>query len=229
MNRDARAALLAALREVYDGSWTRHVGTDGGQRSPGRARSDSSAAVTPTIDRHHAVMGAMGERFAALPAPRGRRRRAGARGARARRPRARDARRARRRRRRAVLAADSRRRRATATTRADRLIALATLVVRARSAVERDGYTREIELVPGSEAPTRLVIVLDRLLAGLDAIGLRPRRRVAHRHARWRSTACRRSAWRVLERSSRVEKLDTNELATIVRHPAAPPAARSRT
>ena len=31
MNRDARSALLAALREVYDGSWTRHVGTDGGK------------------------------------------------------------------------------------------------------------------------------------------------------------------------------------------------------
>ena len=39
----------------------------------------------------------------------------------------------------------------------DQLIALATFVVRARSAVERDGYSREIELVPGPEAPTRLV------------------------------------------------------------------------
>ena len=54
----------------------------------------------------------------------------------------------------------------------DQLISLATLVVRGRSAVERDGYSRDIELVPGSEAPTRFVIVLDRLLAGLDAIGL---------------------------------------------------------
>ncbi len=53
----------------------------------------------------------------------------------------------------------------------DKLIALATFVVRARSAVERDGYSREIELVPAPEAPTRLVIVLDRLFAGLDAIG----------------------------------------------------------
>jgi hypothetical protein len=53
-----------------------------------------------------------------------------------------------------------------------RLIALATLVVRARSAVERDGYSREMELIPDPEAPTRIVIVLDRLLAGLEVIGL---------------------------------------------------------
>jgi hypothetical protein len=32
MHRDTRAATLSALREVYDGSWTRHVGTDGGKR-----------------------------------------------------------------------------------------------------------------------------------------------------------------------------------------------------
>src|ERR1019366_5608417 len=31
MNRDSRTAVLAALREVYDGSWTRHVGVDGGR------------------------------------------------------------------------------------------------------------------------------------------------------------------------------------------------------
>ena len=37
--------------------------------------------------------------------------------------------------------------------------------------LERDGYSREIELVPGSEVPTRLEIVLTRLLGGLDAIG----------------------------------------------------------
>ena len=57
------------------------------------------------------------------------------------------------------------------TEEAERLVSLATFVVRARSAVERDGYSREIELVPEAEAPTRLVLVLDRLLAGLDAIG----------------------------------------------------------
>ena len=31
MNRDTRAKVLAALREVYDGRWDRNVGTDGGR------------------------------------------------------------------------------------------------------------------------------------------------------------------------------------------------------
>src|SRR5262249_44783980 len=31
MNRDTRAQVLAALREIHDGSWTRVVGTDGGK------------------------------------------------------------------------------------------------------------------------------------------------------------------------------------------------------
>jgi len=31
MNRDSRAAVLAALREIYDGAWDRHIGTDGGK------------------------------------------------------------------------------------------------------------------------------------------------------------------------------------------------------
>ena len=31
MRREDRASLLAALREVYDGSWTRQLGTDGGR------------------------------------------------------------------------------------------------------------------------------------------------------------------------------------------------------
>jgi hypothetical protein len=57
------------------------------------------------------------------------------------------------------------------TEEIERLIQLTTLVVRARSAVERDGYSREIELIPEPEAPTRLMVVLARLLAGLDAIG----------------------------------------------------------
>src|SRR5262249_857863 len=54
-----------------------------------------------------------------------------------------------------------------------RLVSLATLVARCRSAVERDTYsTREIELVPAPEEPARLALTLERLLAGLDALGV---------------------------------------------------------
>jgi hypothetical protein len=69
MNRDARGLVLGALREVYDGSWTRRVGTDGGKELAWRGKVGLLAGVTPTIDRHHAVMGAMGERFVLLRLP----------------------------------------------------------------------------------------------------------------------------------------------------------------
>src|SRR6266550_1514484 len=49
MNRDARAAVLAALREVFDGSWTRHVGTGGGRTLHWRGKVGLVAGCTPTI------------------------------------------------------------------------------------------------------------------------------------------------------------------------------------
>jgi hypothetical protein len=52
-----------------------------------------------------------------------------------------------------------------------RLSALATLAAHCRSAVERDGYRREVELVPGSERPARLVLSLARLLHGMRMLG----------------------------------------------------------
>ena len=60
MNKDSRAAVLAALREVYDGSWTRHVGTMAVGRSTGRARSGSLSGSRPPSTAH-AVIGAMGD------------------------------------------------------------------------------------------------------------------------------------------------------------------------
>jgi hypothetical protein len=60
-----------------------------------------------------------------------------------------------------------------APTDRDRLVALSSLVVRARSGVIRDTYGgREIELVPAAEAPGRLVVQLGLLLIGLRIIGL---------------------------------------------------------
>jgi energy-coupling factor transporter ATP-binding protein EcfA2 len=170
MNRDARAQVIAALREVYDGSWTRHVGTDGGRTLHWTGKIGLVAGRTPTIDRHHAVMGAMGERFALFRLPDVD---SDEQAARALSHAGREA--------------NMRRELSDAVTNLldrplplprpldeterDRLITLTTFAVRARSAVERDGYSREIELIPDPEAPTRLIIVLERLLAGIDIIG----------------------------------------------------------
>ena len=61
MHREARGRALAALREIYDGGWTRDVGTDGGRKLPWSGKVGLVGGCTPTIDRHHVVMGAMGE------------------------------------------------------------------------------------------------------------------------------------------------------------------------
>ena len=46
------------------------------------------------------------------------------------------------------------------------------LVVRLRGAVERDRYRRELDHVYGAEGPARVGLSLERLLAGLDALGV---------------------------------------------------------
>lgn len=63
MNRDQRAQLLAALREIYDGSWTRHVGVDGGRTLTWAGKLGLVGGCTTVIDSHHGVMSVMGERF----------------------------------------------------------------------------------------------------------------------------------------------------------------------
>ncbi len=64
MNRDVRASVLAALREVYDGRWERNVGTDGGRSLTWTGRLTVIGAVTTAYDTAHAVIASMGDRFA---------------------------------------------------------------------------------------------------------------------------------------------------------------------
>jgi hypothetical protein len=63
MNRDARAQVLAALREVYDGMWERNIGTDGGQTLTWAGRLVVIGAVTTAWDSAHSVVSTMGDRF----------------------------------------------------------------------------------------------------------------------------------------------------------------------
>lgn len=66
---DTRASLLAALREIYDGCWIRRLGTEGGKTLAWKGKAGLIGAVTETIDRQAAVMGAMGERFILVRMP----------------------------------------------------------------------------------------------------------------------------------------------------------------
>ena len=63
MNRDTRASVLAALREIADGSWTRRLGVDGGRTLDWSGKLGLIAGCVPTLDQHYAVMSALGERF----------------------------------------------------------------------------------------------------------------------------------------------------------------------
>ena len=215
MNRDARSHVLAALREVYDGSWTRHVGTDGGRTLSWAGRVGLVGGCTPTIDRHHAVMGAMGERFTFYRLPEVNAR------IQARRALGHSGREKQMREQLQDVAHETLAHLAVPRERTEDeenlLIDLATFIVRARSAVERDGYSRDIELVPGPEAPTRLVIMLDRLLAGLDAIGCE--RELAIRHVQKVAydsiPALRLAVLRALQEGEQ----DTNQVSETVRHP----------
>jgi len=63
MNRDMRAEVLGAVREVYDGRWSRNVGTDEGQTLEWEGRIVIVGAVTTVWDKAHAVIASMGDRF----------------------------------------------------------------------------------------------------------------------------------------------------------------------
>jgi hypothetical protein len=63
MSGDARAQVLAALREVYDGRWSRNVGSNGGLTLEWTGRIALIGAVTTAWDSHHSVIATMGYRF----------------------------------------------------------------------------------------------------------------------------------------------------------------------
>ncbi|BCO35498.1 DUF3854 domain-containing protein [Mycobacterium heckeshornense] len=63
MDRNVRGRVLAALREVYDGRWSREVGTDGGRSIEWRGRIAVVGAVTTAWDAAHTVVATMGDRF----------------------------------------------------------------------------------------------------------------------------------------------------------------------
>ncbi len=63
MNRDARAQIIAAFREIADGRWERSVGTDGGRKLVWEGKIGVVAAATAAIDNAHTVLSEMGSRF----------------------------------------------------------------------------------------------------------------------------------------------------------------------
>lgn len=177
---DEMAASFAALREIYDGSWNRPLGGDGGQVLSWEGKMGIIGGVTEEIDRHHGKLNSMGERFLfyrmppidpLLQAARAMKNRG-------KEIQMRDE----------LSAAvtefyweyfpnfDSANVPALLSYEQERLIALSSLVVQCRTAVGRDGRTHEVEWVPNVEGPARFGKMLSQLLVGMKLIGMEPDR-----------------------------------------------------
>jgi hypothetical protein len=175
MRPDAKSEILAALREVYDGAWTRQLGTDGGKTLTWSGKVGLIFGATEAYDDHHGVIGSLGDRFLLCRLPQMRQTLNSN-----------------------LLKKALNHSRATAQTmRAEladavaslflnplppppelsndefeRLNNVVSLAVLLRAHINRDRYRREIESIHGPEGPGRIGICLEQLLAGLTVIGV---------------------------------------------------------
>jgi Bifunctional DNA primase/polymerase, N-terminal len=172
MHTETKAETLAALREVFDGSWTRVLGTDGGRVLHWKGKIGLVFAATGVIDAHHSVLGAMGNRFllSRMAPTKGQPQftralqHVGATTKQMRKELAESV---------AQLFAGRRAdARPISPDEVERIGAAISLVVRLRGAVARDLRTKEIDAIYGAEGTARVGLALERLLAGLDMLGV---------------------------------------------------------
>lgn len=172
MNRDTRALVLAALREIYDGHWSRDVGTDGGFTLTWDGRLVVIGAVTTAWDSAYQVVSVMGDRFALVRLDSGAHRRGAGRQAmrnvnhetamRADLSEAVS---------KLLAAADTSTRADLGDAETDDLLDMADLVTRARTAVERD-YQGNPVFAHGLEMPTRFAKQLVGIVQGGLSLGM---------------------------------------------------------
>jgi hypothetical protein len=161
---DELKAILAQLREIYDGAFDRVWGT--GRELHWTGRLGFIAGVTGVIDRHHNAMATLGERFL-LDRPRQADRRKIARHVLDRFDSA-----SMRQELRASVHGFLMARRApsppvVSDAARESLAEVADFVTRARSGVYRDGFSRRFLYAPEPEAPARLALVLRALARGI--------------------------------------------------------------
>jgi bifunctional DNA primase/polymerase-like protein len=171
MHPETKAEMLAALREIYDGAWTRHLGSDGGRTLAWKGKVGLLFGATGVYDSHYSVVGALGDRFLLsrlAPAGRGQFDQAlkhgGAGTAQMRKELAAAVAR--------LFAGRQSEPRPIANDEIRFIDDVILLAVRLRGAVERDRQSRQIEAVYGAEGTARIGLALERLLAGLDTLGV---------------------------------------------------------
>lgn len=168
LHRDARSEILGALREIYDGEYSKDFGN--GMSVSWSGRLGFVAGVTPVIDRHHQVLAVLGQRFLMLRLP----------------PEDRDTitqRALATRGHEQVMRAELREAMGAflgdvdpssgtlSQAATEEIVAVARYSTQGRTGVERDGYSREIVVVPELEVPTRFAKAAAALGSALVAIG----------------------------------------------------------
>ncbi len=176
MPHDALTQTMAALREIYDGKWQRGVGAEGGHVMTWEGKIAMLAACTQVIDQHHAINNDMGERWVYFRYPE-----SDGYGETMRVLQIADPEAARVRMRELVRCffdalglewGEDYPKRKFTLAESNRLAAIAAFSARARSAVKRNNYTREVEDTPQRESPTRLASALAQLVLGMEMIGV---------------------------------------------------------
>lgn len=177
MPREPLAESIGALREVYDGRWSRPLGTEGGRVLEWRGKIGFLGACTPALDRHYSVTGELGERwiyyrYAETDGYGETIKALGIENPEQMMDELRDL----------VLSfmqslelswdGSGGARRGLTDREKNRLYAIASICVALRSPVPRDPRTHEVVDIAQKEAPTRLSSALGQLFLGLEAIGL---------------------------------------------------------
>lgn len=171
MSGDQRAAVLGALREVYDGSWSRNVGTDGGQTLDWTGRIVVVGAVTTAWDKAHSVIASMGDRFVLVRMDSKKGRQAAGRKAISNTGHETHMRLELTTAVKALMMGINRAGVEVSDDETDALLAAADLVTKARTAVERD-YRGDVIDAHAPEMPTRFAKQLAQILRGSIALGM---------------------------------------------------------
>jgi hypothetical protein len=168
LHRDARGEILGALREIYDGEFSKDFGN--GQSVSWSGRLGFLAGVTPVIDRHHQVLAVLGQRFLMLRLPTEDRDKMTTR-ALAMRGRETEIRSELREAMTAFLDGVDPTAGALSPDVMEEIVAVSRYATQGRTGVERDGYSREIVVLPELEVPTRFAKAVAALASALMAMG----------------------------------------------------------
>jgi Bifunctional DNA primase/polymerase, N-terminal len=218
MRPESKAELLAALREIYDGKWTRIIGADGGKTLQWSGKIGLLFGCTRVYDSYYSVISELGDRFLLCRMEPNEKQFLHAI-------------------KHANRAAQMRARLVEAVTNlfagplpaprdiTDREIkwlnGILLIAVRLRGAVKRDYRTRELEDIYGAEGTARFGKALERVLSGLDCLGVRrsKARKVIKTIAFDSVPPNRLSVYRYMKKKLRGRLVDTTTVAKTVKLP----------